>query len=164
MRQMEWVGQFLTKRKFIFFLTAIFLFIPTVACAQVIELPDEQAATAPAPLWPEQNRVTPPIKPNLFANQNQGPPYGTVVMMQKQVKCNDTPVIKNYVQTTGGMTPVTFGTNLNEMGAIVSLIQVYANPVNKRFAVIEHFATQRSCILTHGSGFDIILPPQELVN
>ena len=57
-----------------------------------------------------------------------------------------------------------FGTNLNEMGAIVSLIQLYANPVNKRFAVIEHFATQKSCILTHGSGFDIILPPQELVN
>ena len=58
------------------------------------------------------------------------------------------------------MAPVTFGTTLNEMGAITSLIQVYANPMNKRFAVVEHFATQKSCILTHGNGFEIILPPQ----
>ena len=155
MRQMNWVSQFLIKRKFIPFLAAVCLLVPTVACAQVIEPPEQQAETAPMPLWPDQ-KVAPKKK--------QGPPHGTVITMQKQVKCNDTPVIKNYVQTTGGMSPVTFGTNLNEMGAIVSLIQVYANPVNKRFAVIEHFATQRSCILTHGSGFDIILPPQELVN
>ena len=156
MRQIIKVAQSIIKGKFILFLTAIFLLVPTAGCAQVIASPDEQAE----PLWPEQETITPSIKPNPFADQNKGPPYGTVVMIQKPVRCNDTPVVKNYVQNTGGMAPVTFGTTLNEMGAITSLIQVYANPLNKRFAVVEHFATQKSCILTHGNGFKIILPPQ----
>ena len=169
MRQMDWVSQFLTKRKFILFLASVFLLIPTVACAQVITSPDEQAETSSESLWPEQNKITPPIVQNLqnllnnqtqIQTQTQEPPYGTVVTIQKSVSCNDTPVVKKYVQITGGMAPVTFGTNLNSMGAITSLIQVYANPMNKRFAVVEHFATQKSCILTHGNGFEIILPPQ----
>ena len=165
MRQMDWVSQFLTKIKFILFLASVFLLIPTVACAQVIEPPGDQAETSPESLWPEQNKITPPIVQNLQnllnnQNQNQEPPYGTVVTIQKPVRCNDTPVVKNYIQNTGGMTPLTLGTNLNEMGAITSLIQVYANPINKRFAIIEHFATQRSCILTYGSDFEIILPQQ----
>ena len=171
MRQMDWVSQFLTKRKFILFLASVFLLIPTVACAQVIEPPGEQAETSPESLWPEQNKITPPIVQNLQnllnnQNQNQEPPYGTVVTIQKPVRCNDTPVVKKYVQNTGGMAPVTFGTTLNEMGAITSLIQVYANPINNRFAIVEHFAHQKSCILTHGNDFEIILPPlpQEVPN
>ena len=155
MRQMIRAAQFITKRKFILFLAAVFLLVPTVACAQVITSLDEQAE----PLWPEQEIITPSIKPNPFAQQNQEPPYGTIVMIQKPVSCNDTPVVKKYIQNTGGMTPVTLGTTLNEMGGITSLIQVYANPMNKRFAIIEHFATQKSCILTHGNDFEIILPP-----
>ena len=161
MKRMNWVNQFLTKRKFIFFLTASFLLVPTVACAQVIEMPSEQVETVP--MWPEKNESTPSPNPNPIVGQNQGPPYGTVVMTQKPISCNKTPIVKNYIQNTGGMTPVTLGLNLNEMGGITSLIQVYANPINKRFAVIEHFASQRSCILTHGNGFEIIIPPQQVV-
>ena len=164
MRQMEWVGQFLTKRKFIFFLTAIFLFIPTVACAQVIESPDEQVEAPAESLWPERNEVVPPITPNPFANKNQEAPYGTVLMTQKTISCNNTPVIENYIQNMGGMAPVTFGTNLNQMGAITSLIQMYANPVNKQFAVVEHFATQKSCILTQGHNFEMLVPAPPVVN
>ena len=149
------VQSFISKRKFILLLGSIFLFAPSVACAQVIQSPNEQSETMLEPFWPEQNKNTPK------SLNNQGPPYGTVVMIQKPVRCNDTPVVKNYIQNTGGMTPLTLGTNLNEMGAITSLIQVYANPINKRFAIIEHFATQRSCILTHGNDFEIILPQQE---
>jgi len=58
----------ITKRKFIFFLGAVFLLVPTAACAQVIASPDEQAETMPESLWPEQEQVTPstpPIK-NIF--------------------------------------------------------------------------------------------------
>ena len=155
MKQIIQAVQSTIKGKFVLFLTAVFLLVPTAACAQVITSPDEQAE----PFWPEQEQVTPSTQPNPIANQNQEPPYGTVVTIQKPVRCNDTPVVKNYVQNTGGMAPVTFGTTLNEMGAITSLIQVYANPMNKRFAIIEHFATQKSCILTHGNDFEIILPP-----
>ena len=159
MKQIIRAVQFLiTKRKFILFLSAVFLLIPTVACAQVIAPPDEQAETVPELLWPEQNEVAPSIEPKLSFN-NQGPPYGTIVMTQKPVTCNDTPVVKKYIQNTGGMMVVTFGTTLNEMGAITSLIQVYANPINNRFAIVEHFAHQKSCILTHGNDFEIILPP-----
>ena len=149
------VQSFISKRKFILLLGSIFLFAPSVACAQVIQSPNEQSETMLEPFWPEQN------KNKSKSLNNQGLPYGTVVMIQKPVRCNDTPVVKNYIQNTGGMTPLTLGTNLNEMGAITSLIQVYANPINKRFAIIEHFATQRSCILTHGNDFEIILPQQE---
>ena len=148
------VQSFISKREFILLLGSIFLFAPSVACAQVIQSPNEQSETMLEPFWPEQNKNTPK------SLNNQGPPYGTVVMIQKPVRCNDTPVVKNYIQNTGGMTPLTLGTNLNEMGAITSLIQVYANPINKRFAIIEHFATQKSCILTHGNDFEIILPQQ----
>ena len=155
MRQIIKVAQSIIKGKFILFLTVVFLLVPTAACTQVIASPDEQAE----PLWPEQEIITPSIKSNPYADQNQGPPYGTVVMMQKPVSCNDTRIVKNYIQNTGGMTPVTLGTTLNEMGGILSLIQVYANPINNRFAIIEHFATQKSCILTHGNDFEIILPP-----
>ena len=168
------VQSFITKGKFIFFIGTVFLFVSTTACAQVIASADEQAETVPESLWPEQEKVTPSIKSELpFNNQGapydgarQGPPYGTIVVIQKSVNCNNTPVIKNYIQNTGGMAPVTFGTNKNEMGAITSLIQVYLNPINKRFAIIEHFATQRSCILSHGYDFEIILPslPQEMPN
>ena len=43
------------------------------------------------------------------------------------------------------------------MGAITSLIQVYANPTNKQFAIVEHFAAQKSCILVQGYNFDILM-------
>mgnify|MGYP001334248491 FL=1 len=163
-----------SSKRLHYFLASVFLLIPTVACAQVIEppgsrLPGEQTETEPEPLWPEQNKITPPIVQNLQnllnnQNQNQKPPYGTVVTIQKPVNCNDTPVVKKYVQITGGMAPVTFGTNLNQMGAITSLIQMYANPVNKQFAVVEHFATQKSCILTQGHNFEMLVPAPPVVN
>ena len=48
MRQMEWVSQFLTKRKFILLLAASFLFAQTIACAQ---------ETEKVPMWPENNET-----------------------------------------------------------------------------------------------------------
>jgi hypothetical protein len=50
------------------------------------------------------------------------------------------------------------GRSVNPMGAIVSLVQVYANPISEQFAVVEHFAIQKSCIIFQGQNFDIILP------
>ena len=110
----------------------------------------------------DSGKIIPPLE--LKIPSPEGPPYGTIVMMQKPVSCNDTPIVENYIENTGGMTPITFGTTLNEMGGVMSLIQMYANPINKQFAVVEHFATQKSCIITHGSDFDIILPAQKVPN
>ena len=157
MRQIIQAAQSIIKGNFIFFLTTVCLLIPTIVYAQVIEPSGEQ--TEAVPLWPDKNKAAPPITPSI--NENQGPPYGTIVMIQKTVSCNNTPVIRNYIQKMGGMAPITFGTNLNHMGAITSLIQLYANPINNQFAVVEHFATQKSCILTQGHNFEILVPVPE---
>ena len=154
MKQIIWAAQFIIKRKFIFFLAVGFLLIPTVAYTQVVTPPGEQM------------EILPDIKPNLPNNQGflEQPPYGAIVMMQKPISCNDTPVIKNYIQNMNGMVVVTMGTDKNQMGAITSLIQVYANPINKRFAIVEHFAAQKSCIIHEGHDFDIILPKNSRAN
>ena len=152
MRQMEWVSQFLTKRKFIFLLAASFLLVPTVACAQ---------ETEKVPMWPENNKTETEVEPSIV---DEGPPYGTILMMQKTVTCNNTVVLENYIENMSGMMPITFGTSINQMGAITSLIQVYANPVNNQFAVVEHFATRKSCILTQGHNFEMLVQTPSAVN
>ena len=86
------------------------------------------------------------------------PPYGTIFVLQKPVACNDTAVLMNYIKEMNQMVPITMGTNRNGMGAIASLIQLYANPMTENFAVVEHFAIQKSCIVFQGHDFDIILP------
>ena len=96
-------------------------------------------------------KVTPPRAPGAL-------PYGSIFMLNKSVACNDTPVIKNYIQNINGMIPVTMGTNRNRMGAIQTIVQLYANPVTEKFAIVEHFAIAKSCILFQGHDFDIILP------
>ena len=86
------------------------------------------------------------------------PPYGTIFMLNKPVACNDTPILMNYIKGMNQMVPITMGTNRNAMGAIASLVQVYANPVTENFAIVEHFSIQKSCIIFQGHDFDIILP------
>ena len=152
MRQMEWVSQFLTKRKFIFLLAASFLLVPTIACAQ---------ETEKVPMWPENNKTETEVEPSIV---DEGPPYGTILMMQKPITCNNTVVLENYIENMSGMMPITLGTSINQMGAITSLIQVYANPVNNQFAVVEHFATRKSCILTQGHNFEMLVQTPSAVN
>ena len=86
------------------------------------------------------------------------PPYVTIFVLQKPVACNDTPVLMNYIQSMNQMVPITMGQSVNPMGAILSLVQVYANPVTEKFAIVEHFAIEKSCIIFQGHNFDIILP------
>ena len=86
------------------------------------------------------------------------PPYGSIFMLNKPVACNDTPVLMDYIRGMNQMIPITMGRSVNPMGAILSLVQVYANPVTEKFAVVEHFAIEKSCIIFQGHNFDIILP------
>ena len=100
-------------------------------------------------------KVVPTVElPNAF----EQPPYGTIFMLQKPVACNDTLMVKNYIQSMGGMVPVTMGTDLNSMGGISSLVQLYANPITEKFVIVEHFAISKSCIIFQGDDFNIILP------
>ena len=99
------------------------------------------------------------VVPETKLPQTAGPPpYGTIFVLQKPVACNDTAVLMNYIKEMNQMVPITIGTNRNGMGAIASLIQIYANPMTENFAVVEHFAIQKSCIVFQGHDFDIILP------
>jgi len=105
------------------------------------------------------NELAEKVVPNVLpTDKSDSPPYGTILMLQKTIACNDTPVLKNYIQNTNGMIPVTMGTDRNAMGGITSLVQVYANPLTDNFAIVEHFAIQKSCIIFKGEDFDIILP------
>ena len=85
-------------------------------------------------------------------------PYGTIFMLKKPITCNDTPVIKNFIENINGMIPITIGTDKNQMGVITSLVQLYANPITDTFAIVEHFTIKKSCIIFQGHDFDIILP------
>ena len=100
-------------------------------------------------------KLVPDVSP---PGNSSTPPYGTIFMLNKPVACNDTPVLMNYIKGINGMVPLTMGTSKNPMGAILSLVQVYANAVTEKFAVVEHFAIQKSCIIFQGHDFDIILP------
>jgi hypothetical protein len=134
----------------------VFLLIPTFACTQVMNLldkPTKVVSISSDPLWPNKNDGV-GLKPPVI---NQLPPYGTSVMIQKIATCNNTDIVKEYTKKHG-LTSITFGTTKNEMGAIISLIQVYANLDSKQFVVVEHFATQKSCIFTKGNNFEIIIP------
>ena len=106
-------------------------------------------------LIPNKEKIVPNVSPPGTADK---PPYGTIFMLNKPVACNDTPVLMNYLKGINGMVPLTMGTSKNPMGAILSLVQVYANAVTEKFAVVEHFAIQKSCIIFQGHDFDIILP------
>ena len=107
----------------------------------------------------DENKLTEEVVPKIVPSRPAGAlPYGSIFMLNKAVACNDTPVIKNYIQNINGMVPITMGTNKNQMGAILTIIQLYANPVTDTFAIVEHFAIAKSCILFQGQDFDIILP------
>ena len=161
MRQIVWAVQSFLAKTLLW--TTILLIIPTIACSQVITPPGEEDKKVPSIEKDDKDKTL----LDLFGTKmpepptNDGPPYGTIVMLQKPIACNDTDVVLNFIQNMGGMKPVTFGMDLNEMGAITSLIQVYANPTNKQFAILEHFAAQKSCILVQGHNFDIILPEKK---
>jgi len=160
MKQTIRVCQEIIRKKVLLLLTAIFLLSPIIACAQVIQPPGEEGQTTPNIEKEDKTIIdlfgTPAPSSRL---PTENPPYGTIVMLQKPIACNDTDVITNFIQNMGGMNPVTIGTDVNPMGAITSIVQVYANPVNKRFAIVEHFASQKSCIIVQGQDFDIIIPP-----
>ena len=68
----------------------------------------------------------------------------------------------NFIENINGMIPITIGTDKNPMGGIGSLVQVYANPITEKFAIVEHFAISKSCIIFQGDDFDIILPERYL--
>ena len=106
-----------------------------------------------------ENKLAEKVVPNVSPpGTSDKPPYGTIFMLNKPVACNDTRIIKNYIQNINGMIPVTMGTNRNRMGAIQTIVQLYANPVTEKFAIVEHFAFLKSCIILQGHDFDIILP------
>ena len=85
-------------------------------------------------------------------------PYGTIFQLNKPITCNDTPVIKNFIENINGMVPITIGTDKNPMGVITSLVQLYANPITEKFVIVEHFVISKSCIIFQGHDFNIILP------
>ena len=135
---------FTDKLKFYIVVGFIVVLVPSFAMSQNL-IPNQKT----------DEKIVPNVSP---PGTSDKPPYGTIFMLNKPVACNDTPILMNYIKGINGMIPLTMGTSLNPMGAILSLVQVYANPVSEKFAVVEHFAIQKSCIIFQGHDFKIILP------
>ena len=111
------------------------------------------------PKQDNENKTTEEVGPKIESKiPKVGTPYGTIFILKKSIACNDTPVIKNFIENLNGMVPITIGTDKNQMGVITSLVQLYANPITDTFVVVEHFAIAKSCIIFQGHDFDIILP------
>ena len=138
------IRYFTDKLKFYIVMGLLVVIIPSFAMSQNL-IPNKE----------NSEKIVPNVSP---PGTSASPPYGTIFMLNKPVACNDTPILMNYVKGINGMIPLTMGTSLNPMGAILSLVQVYANPVSEKFAVVEHFAIQKSCIIFQGHDFKIILP------
>ena len=138
------IRYFTDKLKFYIVMGLIVVLIPSFAMSQNL-IPNKENG----------EKIVPNVSPPGTSGK---PPYGTIFMLNKPVACNDTPILMNYIKGINGMIPLTMGTSLNPMGAILSLVQVYANPVSENFAVVEHFAVQKSCIIFQGHDFKIILP------
>ncbi len=146
MKQIVWAIQLFTdKLKSYIVIGLIMVLVPAFAMSQNL-IPNKENGA---------EKIVPNVSPPVISGK---PPYGTIFMLNKPVACNDTPVLMNYIKGINEMIPLTMGTSLNPMGAILSLVQVYANPVSENFVVVEHFAIQKSCIIFQGHDFKIILP------
>ena len=152
MKQIVKAIRFFTgKLKFYILVGLIVVLIPSFTVAENL-FPKKE--TENIPTKPIENVV-----PETQLPKTAGPPpYGTIFMLQKPVACNDTAVLMNYIRGMNQMVPITMGTDKNPMGGISSLVQLYANPITERFAIVEHFAILKSCIIFQGDDFNIILP------
>ena len=139
------IRYFTDKLKFYIVMGLIVVLIPSFAMSQNL-IPNKE----------NSEKIVPNVSPP--GTSSSPPPNGTIFMLNKPVACNDTPILMNYIKGMNQMIPITMGRSVNPMGAILSLVQVYANPVTEKFAVVEHFAIQKSCIIFQGHKFDIILP------
>ena len=113
------------------------------------------------PKQDNENKTTEEVVPKVAPSPRQAAavmPYGTIFILKKPITCNDTPVIKNFIQNLGGMVAITMGTDKNPMGVITSLVQLYANPTTEKFVIVEHFAISKSCIIFQGHDFNIVIP------
>ena len=138
----------------------IVVLVPSFALGQNFFQPQENGNKPTEKVVPnEPTEKVMPVVPKVAPPRIAGAiPYGTIFVLKKPVTCNDTPVIKNFIENMNGMVPITIGVDKNSMGAITSLVQLYTNPITDTFAVVEHFAIKKSCIIFQGHDFDIILP------
>ena len=149
MKQIAKATQYFTdKLKSYIFVGLFVVLVPSFAMSQNL-IPKQE----------NENKLTESIVPKVSPPASSGPmPYGTMFMLKKPIACNDTPVVQNFIENMNGMIPVTMGTDRNAMGGISSLVQLYANPETENFAIVEHFAVKKSCIIFQGHDFNIILP------
>ena len=160
MKQTTKVGRsFIDNIKSYIIMGLIVVLVPSFALGQNFFQPQENGNKPTEKVVPnEPTEKVMPVVPKVAPPRIAGAiPYGTIFVLKKPVTCNDTPVIKTFIENMNGMVPITIGVDKNSMGAITSLVQLYTNPITDTFAVVEHFAIKKSCIIFQGHDFDIIL-------
>ena len=157
MKQIARAIQFFTDKLKSYIVMGLFVvLVPSFAMSQNL-IPNQDNENNPVEKV-EPKVALEEVVPKVAPPRRAGVPYGTIFQLQKPIACNDTPVIKNFLENMNGMIPITMGASKNPMGVITSLVQVYANPTSDAFAIVEHFAIKKSCIIFQGHDFDIILP------
>ena len=165
MKQIARVIQFFTDKLKSYIVTGLFVvLVPSFALGQDFPQDRKNENKITEEVVPNEptEKVVPVVPKTAPPPTAAGIPYGTIFQLQKPIACNDTPVIQNFLENMNGMIPITMGTSKNPMGVITSLVQVYANPINDAFAIVEHFVIKKSCIIFQGHDFDIILPAGKL--
>ena len=161
MKQITKVGRsFIDNIKSYIIMGLIVVLVPSFALGQNFFQPQENGNKPTEKVVPNEpiEKVV-PVVPKVAPPRIAGTiPYGTIFVLKKPVTRNDTPVIKTFTENMNGMVPITIGVDKNPMGVITSLIQLYTNPTTYTFAIVEHFAIKKSCIIFQGHDFDIILP------
>ena len=157
MKQIARAIQFFTDKLKSYIVMGLFVvLVPSFAMSQNL-IPNQDNENKPVEKI--EPKVAPEkVVPKVAPPRSAGVPYGRIFQLQKPIACNDTPVIKNFLENMNGMIPITMGASKNPMGVITSLVQVYANPTSDAFAIVEHFAIRKSCVIFQGHDFNIILP------
>jgi|18_taG_2_1085343.scaffolds.fasta_scaffold07459_2 hypothetical protein len=91
----------------------------------------------------EQPPTTPP--------QEEKIPYGQMRQMAKPLVCNNPAVVRNWIKDSLNFVPFVMGFAKNQMDAISSVLNMYVNPRNRDFIIIESAASGYSCILFKGA-------------
>lgn len=94
---------------------------------------------------------TPPIPP---IPKNSGRPYGMIFPMNKNIQCNDTPVVENAMKHIYKEDPMMMGMVRNQHGMAQMIMVLYVNPQSRSYTIIEHSVSGVSCLLTSGFEFD----------
>jgi len=85
---------------------------------------------------------------------------GQVLMGSKKTVCNDTSIVHKNLTEKLGEEPIFMGLVKNDRGNLSVVVNLYYNPQNTAFTIVDHFENGMSCVTTSGSDVRFKAIPQ----